>query len=158
MFNRLRLVIAIIVVLFVPTIVFAKNLFAQDPICVKDFKLRVRQLDKISGGQFYKYPQPSLEVLEETGRGDCVAWAKLLSKVTISHNVDYEYLTVYQIVDEGKDPEKHRVSTFYDRRGQRWAQSCTEVRKIDDLNDVVAWMNNALKDKWPRGCYIHFEK
>jgi hypothetical protein len=98
---------------------------SEKPRWYLEFKKCVNELKKKSNNQWYKSLQDNLEVLRETGSGNCVAWSLLMKEIALKFN-----LTIYLIIlNSPKSIERHQVSVVVEKDGSTYLQSCLSLTK-----------------------------
>ncbi len=119
----------------------------------QDFRDNVLVLAKLSRGRLYEYPQPSLKTLLATGKGDCVAWSKLMAKVAIKNKIPYKHYVLYSRNKE--DIFSHHQISILESGGQMWLQSNHSVMLVDDMKEALTTASKQIA--WEYGCNIDRE-
>jgi hypothetical protein len=127
------------------------------PGWVLKFKAKAVMLGVKSDNRPYLYPQPKLSILKETGRGDCVAWARLMSETLLEDDiVSFSLITLAHNLEKGKDPGLNHVVTVIDYKGELWYQSNWWVKKYASHDEALKEI--AKDEEWPNGAIaVHTE-
>ncbi|MBI3633598.1 MAG: hypothetical protein HY226_04890 [Candidatus Vogelbacteria bacterium] len=103
------------------------------PFWIEKFESTVRNLRRLSGNKWYKHPQPSLSTLKRTGRGNCVAWSKLMSEIAVHANLTVILLIIGERYESKSKELPHQICVIVDREKNVWIQSniwCTKYKKL----------------------------
>ena len=100
------------------------------PRWILKFEKEVSKLRKISKNKWYLHPQPSLVALKRTGRGNCVAWSKLMTEIAIKHNLLVIQLVIGEQREKKNSKFRHQITVVIERDRTVWLQSNIWQRKF----------------------------
>lgn len=136
-------------------VLFTVNSLAYTPLWVREFRVRSFRISRLAGGETYKRGQPDLKTLEETEKGNCVAWSNLMAKVALHNKVEFKCYIVARNVQTGKDNSNHQITVLKDDSGQVWLQSNDDVVRVKDMDGALKRLPDLVKgDDWKKGCRV----
>jgi len=131
----------------------SRGVFAVTPDWVREFRVEVLKLSVLAHGESYSKYQDKLDILEKTGKGNCVAWSKKIVKIAIAHKVSYKNYSMEGKPVGGIDPGVyHRVTILVDASGQLWMQTNNKIKMVSGLKDAWKKLAYDFEDEWPNGC------
>ncbi|MBI5140014.1 MAG: hypothetical protein HZA94_01015 [Candidatus Vogelbacteria bacterium] len=92
-----------IITLLMAAVFSAVSVFAYTPLWVREFRVRSLKISRLSGGESYKRGQPDLKTLEDTGKGNYVAWSNLMARVALRNKVRFKCYIVAKNVKTATD-------------------------------------------------------
>ncbi len=109
------------------------------PLWVLEFKKKVRELKKIAGDKdWYEFSQPVLTRLKKTGRGNCVAWAKLMKEIALASDL---IVIIYVIIEDQYERESgefpHKICILIDKDNVVWYQSNRSIFRFKKIRSVL---------------------
>lgn len=141
---------------FLLSLLASRSASALMPAWEKEFRMGALKIMQIVPGNTYQYPQPDLRILEEKGRGDCVAWSKFMAKVAFKYKIEFKHY----IIAENYNPKPgmlqcHQITILKDGSGQLWLQSNENLSRVVDMKEVLERV--AVGMNWSSGCCVASE-
>ncbi len=113
------------------------------PLWAKEFLTEIEKLKrKNKDRQIYSGNQPKLEVLKQTGRGNCVAMSKLFVEILQKHDVDGAQQMVIGILDPKDD--RHQITLVYEGTKRVWYQSNEVLICFKTLSQLNKYMEKEM--------------
>ena len=98
------------------------------------FQYKVIQLEIIAGpNNWYKHPQPYLSVLKRTGRGNCVAWSKLVREIALKAGLIPVLIVIGGLIED-PDDSWHQFCVIIDNDNTIWYQNCRDLVKLRKIH------------------------
>lgn len=113
------------------------------PKWVIEYLATIEKLKKLSPDkQIYSGNQPSLKILKETGRGNCVAMSKLFAEILEKHQVEDAKQMIIGIIDPNED--RHQVTLVYEGTERIWYQSNETIICFKTLSQLDKYMEKEM--------------
>lgn len=114
---------------------FVHPAFSQTPDWVKEYRAK-------AGRVCFQAKQSSLEVLHNSSRGNCVAFAKLGAEIAMKNGLVCESIS---IGSPGED--RHRIALVHDYDGRLWVISNDDIHRVVSMqaaiDDSIAYLDTS---------------
>lgn len=90
----------------------------------------VRLIVVANGKDWYSGSQPSLLKLKRTGRGNCVAWSKLIIEIATSYGLQTIEINIADRSEKKSKMDRHMFCIIIDTDQTIWYQSCRDLTKF----------------------------
>jgi hypothetical protein len=132
---------------------FADAVFIRlfDPYWVWEFHQKVKEMVYRAGSsEVYEESQDSLLVLESTGKGNCVAWSKLMAKIAMHRKVFFRTYVMCKNCKprDGLDMAYHQITVLTDDTGQLWLQSNAFLMRVASYEEALFRAGWQIEPTW----------
>jgi len=103
----------------------------NDPPWVKKFRQSVERMEELAGkGNWYDFNQPYLSQLKKTGRGNCVAWSKLMIEIATDAGLETIVVVFEDARTKWGSDWPHQICVIVDKDNDVWCQDNIRVYRL----------------------------